>query len=224
MTQKALPTLMAPKELTEKPLQSSILSKKYPISARYVFRASFKSYLTTILLIVVWSLMGRYLVEHLPFETIRGEAAAFFILVVLPILWSLGNTIYHFLQRKFLEFGIDEGNFYLKRGIILSARGSFPLSKITEIYIDQNLVDAILDMRNVHLSTPSFDSHAFARIGGLRANHAKQLKQTLERLAHTQRVMEMRGVMFDSERDAIGDYQKKNLGKKVRSVDFRSAG
>lgn len=222
MNYRVFPSSASEAYTKEQPLKFVVLSKKYPVSARYVFRASFRSYVITSLLIVLGGMVRPSIIDHLPFDQPMAETVFFIALVCFPIVYCIGKTIYHYLQRRYLEFGIEEGNFYLKRGIILTARGSFPLSKISEIYIDQNLVDAILDMRNVHLSTRSVDSHTFARIGGIRSRDAQLLKQTLERLAHTQRVQEMQGVMFDSEQDLRHQHGPKGYARKLRNVELRT--
>lgn len=117
-------------------------------------------------------------------------------------LICLVHFLYHMLARKTLYYGINDGHLVISRGIILKKRGLFPLSRITDVYLERSALDLVYGLHTLRISTPTLLSERFAQIDGLDARTAMRLQCELARLL---------------ERDALG------LGEEVRAPEARTA-
>lgn len=116
--------------------------------------------------------------------------------VLLSCLWFVRFT-YEFLRRQCLYYGLEDGHFVISQGIILRQRGFFPLSRITDVYLERSLLDLIFGLHTLHISTPTPLSERFARIEGLDEYTARALQHyltaALERSAMELDVRDPRG-------------------------------
>jgi membrane protein YdbS with pleckstrin-like domain len=86
---------------------------------------------------------------------------------------------YERLYRACYRYGIEANHLILSKGIILKQRGQFPLSRITDVYLDRTLGDLFFGLYNLHLSTPTSHSEKFARIDGLKLKTALAFQKYL---------------------------------------------
>lgn len=147
------------------------LRERYPVSKR-----AFLPYLLAgALTLAIAGLLFRYL--HY-FE--YGPDEKTLLLIALAALGAcVSGGIMRAAQCIRLYYAIEDGNLVIAKGWILRRRGSFPLSRITDIYIEQRLSDIILGLYTLRVMTPSSSSSKFARIDWLNADSAKHLERFL---------------------------------------------
>ena len=71
------------------------------------------------------------------------------------------------MYRTSYYYAIKDGHLVVAKGVILRQRGSFPLSRITDVYLTKTVSDFVLGLYDLHISTPTTTSGEFAKIDGL---------------------------------------------------------
>ena len=94
----------------------------------------------------------------------------------------LVRVLYYLVERATYQYGTSGGNLYLRRGLIRREAGSFPLSRITDIYLHRGWGDFFWGLSTLHISTPTTKSGEFAYIHGLSIADAEALRGRLEGL------------------------------------------
>ena len=80
---------------------------------------------------------------------------------------SAAFIIYEVMYRTSYYYAIKEGHLVVAKGVILRQRGSFPLSRITDVYLTRTFGDFVFGLYDLHISTPTTSSGEFAKIDGL---------------------------------------------------------
>ncbi len=158
----------------------SDLVRRYPISPLLDIRRTFWQLLAVVLVgtMATLSAFGVSVNYASPeVELIVAQGAKMLAFALLAV-W-LARVVYEALVRITTYYGIEDGHLVISRGIILKKRGFFPLSRITDVYIERSLLDLFFGLHTLHISTPTSLSERFARIDGLGAYSATALQRKL---------------------------------------------
>lgn len=97
------------------------------------------------------------------------------------------TVIYEFLYWWTYYYDVDEFNVVIRKGVVTKKEVNLPFSRITDVYVDQDALDFMLFLYDVHISTPTQESGEFAHIDGLSKADAQKLKKLiLERVNHSE--------------------------------------
>ena len=165
---------------------SKDLKREFPISHRLVIKRSFAWLLAFVVILLVAVASRVYLVSLITDEYVAaGVRQLIYFVVVAGAALSGGKLLYEELYRACYQYGIEAGNLFISKGIILKQRGAFPLPKITDVYLDRTFRDFVFGLCNLHVSTPTAHSGEFARIDGLSKKTAVGLQHRLTELLET---------------------------------------
>jgi membrane protein YdbS with pleckstrin-like domain len=152
------------------------LRTQFPIAYRVILKRSLSwvagwfGFLA--LLILVHSGAAAHLLEAPIGQVMLGGFAVVSIVFVIKLT-------YEWLYRASYYYAIEAGYLVISKGIIIRQRGSFPLSRITDVYLDRTVSDFVFGLYDLHVSTPTVDSGRFARIDGLPRDSAVHLQRSL---------------------------------------------
>lgn len=97
--------------------------------------------------------------------------------------WALSALIYEILYYVNYYYDIDENNVVIRKGVIVKKEITLAFSKITDVYVDQDALDVVFAIYDVHISTPTVASGEFAHIDGVDRKGATILRDMiLERI------------------------------------------
>ncbi len=96
----------------------------------------------------------------------------FFALLFLILLyqWLYIATYYYDLGPDFLR---------VRKGVIIRQEISVPYSRIQDVYIDQDAIDHVLGLYDVHISTATPTSNLESHIDGVNHNNAEALHEMM---------------------------------------------
>lgn len=96
----------------------------------------------------------------------------FFFLMILDFLYQYWYFIvyYYNLTTDFIK---------IKKGIITPREITIPYERIQDVYLDQDLLDRILAIYDVHVSTATISSGYEAHIDGLEKENAEKLRDLI---------------------------------------------
>ena len=150
---------------------------KYPIKKRKIIKKTIGS----MLLIVILSVFLAFLIKIQGgiSESIESHAGNTLItsLIILAFLillsWSL---IYQWLYFRSYFYAGDDLNISIRKGIFTKMEITLPYSRITDLYVDQDVLDRIFGLYDLHFSTATASSAMEAHIDGLNSTDCESLK------------------------------------------------
>lgn len=98
------------------------------------------------------------------------------------ILWLLSiifNIFYQPLYLKAYYYELDDDHITIRKGVWMPHEITIPYERVQDIYVDQDFLDRIFGLYDVHLSSATFASGALAHIDGLERRASDGLKQLL---------------------------------------------
>lgn len=99
---------------------------------------------------------------------------------ILLIAWA---PVYEYLYFLRYDYEMDDKNVFIRKGVFAKREIVLPFSRITDVYVDQDLFDAMLGLYDVHISTPTEESGQFAHIDGVDRSGSRTLRDMiLERI------------------------------------------
>lgn len=173
----------------------------FPVSYRRIIRRVFPWLVISLVLNGVFWYFARSLKEWGASETwlLPIQNISLFLIAVSFIL-CLGKFIYEHLYHSRYRYAIEAGHLVICKGLILKERGSFPLSRITEVYLDRTYLDLLFGLYIVHISTPTSHSGEFAHIVGLSQQNALELQETITDALDSPLDMEMAQVSIEKNK------------------------
>ena len=95
---------------------------------------------------------------------------------VLAGVLLIGVPVYQWLYFKRYFYDLNDQMLTIRKGVITQKEITLPFSRITDVYIDQDLLDVVFGLCDVHVSTPTAESGLFAHIDGVSKKGGEQLK------------------------------------------------
>lgn len=74
---------------------------------------------------------------------------------------------------------MDDKNLVIRKGIVVKKEITLPFSKITDVYVEQDVGDFLLGLYDVYISTPTAESGKFAHIDGVNKKGSVKLRQMI---------------------------------------------
>ncbi|MEM4137532.1 MAG: PH domain-containing protein [Candidatus Anstonellaceae archaeon] len=105
-----------------------------------------------------------------------------FLLIVVGALF-LAIYFYHYLHYKRYYYNLDKEYLIIKEGVITYSETTIPYYRIQDVYIDQDPLDQLFGLYDLHVATASGQSSLNAHIDGLNYENAQKIKlEILKRL------------------------------------------
>lgn len=158
------------------------LRTRIPLQLRKVLKKTFGSIvkLTVGWLLLTFPVWGVLWGGWLKNPEILGNRALLTIgWVLLYVALFAARCAYQYLYYLTYYYDIDEKNLIIRKGVITKREMILPFSKITDVSVDQDGMDVVLGIYDVHFSTPTVDSGLFAHIDGVNKRGAQEIRQMI---------------------------------------------
>jgi membrane protein YdbS with pleckstrin-like domain len=154
-----------------------------PIRWRQIFRASMerfvrtRTHLAVILADVLLLLLeGRDTYGILSVPAIRAVLVFSLIGEGVLFLWDLS---YQILFYRSYFYDIRDESVVIRRGVICKHEISLPLARITDVYLEQDVLSRLLGLYDLHLSSPTAQSGKVAHMVGIDREGAMSLRRMI---------------------------------------------
>lgn len=149
---------------------------RFPISARKILKKTIGA--TFALSILVTGLFIGFVLstQDTPPAWISSTFLWFFTPLMLVALVRWVYELYYF-KNYFYEMGPDY--FVIRRGVFTTHELVILYNRIQDIYIDQDLLDSVFELYDVHISSATATSGWAAHVDGLTKAHAEGLRSAL---------------------------------------------
>jgi membrane protein YdbS with pleckstrin-like domain len=94
-------------------------------------------------------------------------------LLCILMLWRTGYQLLYFGSYF---YNINQQNLLVRKGVLAQTEITLPFSKITDVYVQQDLLDVLFGLYDVHFSTPTESSGILAHIDGVDRRGAYALR------------------------------------------------
>lgn len=153
--------------------------EQFPLSFKKIIKKTITSTIGYIILLVILLFISAYGTESVG-QNVYGMhgiiALGFVIFIFLTILISYLYQRWYFAVY-FYDLNMDY--IQVKKGPITPREITIPYERIQDIYVDQDLLDRIFGLYDVHLSSATASSGMEAHIDGLEKNAAEGLRTML---------------------------------------------
>jgi len=159
------------------------LRRQYPMSHRWPVKQSAGLLAVLVASIVISTAIDHYFVMDMDNDWNRRAIQLMMASMMgLSFLLWFARAMLLEVELMHYDYRIQGGYLYISKGIFLKQKGSFPLSRITDIYLERGIGDFLFGLYNLHVSTPTASSGEFAYILGMREKNAFALQKRLTEL------------------------------------------
>ncbi|MBU0708765.1 PH domain-containing protein [Patescibacteria group bacterium] len=153
--------------------------EQYPLSFKKIIKKTIASTIVvTILLLIIWGILvfmlgstGQAAIAWLGTATL-GISGFLFVTILLTYFYQRWYFAVYFyeLSSDFIQ---------IKKGPITPREITIPYERVQDIYVDQDLLDRIFGLYDVHLSSATISSGIEAHIDGVEKEAAEGLRDVL---------------------------------------------
>ena len=99
--------------------------------------------------------------------------------MLLTVSLLIGQGIYEFFYYKRYFYDARDNAIVIRKGIAACKEITLLYSRITDVYVDQDLLDVLFGLYDVHISTPTEQSGSFAHIDGVDKAGSQKLRELI---------------------------------------------
>ncbi|MEM3556187.1 MAG: PH domain-containing protein [Candidatus Micrarchaeia archaeon] len=110
---------------------------------------------------------------------ILEETVILALLIMICVAVIIINFLYHYVYYKTYYYDIKNDMLVIRKGVFTPREISIPFSRIQDVYVDRDLLDLILGLYDVHVSSATLQSGVDAHIDGVSAENATLLKEII---------------------------------------------
>ena len=147
------------------------LRQLYPVRRRKVIKKCTKGILGVL---AVWCTATVIIVHNVQSTSFTDVRWLYWIgILVGLLLWRTGYQIIYYFTYY---YDTDGKNIIIRKGVVAKREITLPYTKITDVYVDQDVLDVMFGLFDLHISTPTAESGRFAHIDGLNRTDAYALR------------------------------------------------
>lgn len=157
------------------------LQEKYPLESRKPLKktiASIWSFIFILIFFVFFSFSfifseGRNISQNFNFWII------IYIIVGIFILFIVLKYIYEIFYMKYYFYDLVGKNLIIKKGVFSRNEITLPINRLQDVYIDQDILDRIFWLYDVHVSSATIISGNLSHIDGLNKENSQAIKSLI---------------------------------------------
>lgn len=169
--------------------ESSEIQTKYPLSPRKIVKKSISS-------IFGWAVILGFIYFGVYFLGLSNPVLVPYILIMgswilgISVIIAVLTFLYQFWYYKTYFYDLTDSFVVIKKNPITPQEISIPYGRIQDVYVDQDILDRVFGLYDVHLSSATIASGYIAHIDGVEKAISEGLKTTLlekvkQKIVHT---------------------------------------
>lgn len=141
---------------------------RYPLSSLKIVKKMISSF-PIIIFFFFW--IGAALNRIFIFGPLNPITALFLIIIILTI-----NYVYQKMYIKTYFYNMSDTLLVIRKGVFAPQEITVPFGRIQDVYVDQDIIDRLFDIYDVHISTATAASTSRAHIDGVDKKVAEELR------------------------------------------------
>lgn len=122
--------------------------------------------------LIVWQSKGQLSTS----EVINQHMLLLCSLGFFFLLIGFAHPILYFITYF---YDVDNKNIIIRKGVIAKREIILPFSRITDVNVEQDFLDVVFGLYDIHISSPTAESGKFAHIDGLNKKSAIRIRNIL---------------------------------------------
>jgi membrane protein YdbS with pleckstrin-like domain len=154
---------------------------RFPLSTKKIVKKTFSTSLGLVIVLLVMSggvVFTLSAAQTLPFFSSYIPLVSL-ISVILMVCSILYQYVYQYLYFQSYYYELTEHFVVIRKGVIAAREITIPYQRVQDIYMDQDILDRMFGLYDVHLSTATVSSGFEAHIDGLEQAAATGLRDVL---------------------------------------------
>lgn len=164
-------------------IASSQTREKYPLSTKKVLKKTLTGVIGVFLLLGFILVILGLIVPALIGKKDELVASIFGVAFVLGIVGFVIVALLEYLYQRWYYavyyYDLQEDSLSIKKGPILPSEITIPYVRIQDVYVDQDILDRVFGLYDVHVSSATISSGLQAHIDGVEKPAADGLRQEL---------------------------------------------
>ncbi len=151
------------------------LNDKYPLESTKPLKKTLASLWLFILIIAFIVLFSYPILKEIKISIIASIIAFVAIIITYIIL----KYIYEIFYLKYYFYDQVGKNLIIKKGVFSRNEITLPMNRLQDVYVDQDVLDRIFGLYDVHVSTATMISGNLSHIDGLNKANADVIKKLI---------------------------------------------
>lgn len=151
------------------------LSEKYPLEHIKPLKKTLSSF--HILILFSLGFIISFTVEEIDFVWISGNIVISFFCVVF-LLFAI-KYIYEIYYLKYYFYDLVGKNLIIRKGVFSRNEITLPINRLQDVYVDQDVLDRIFGLYDVHVSSATVISGNLSHIDGLNKKNSESIKKLI---------------------------------------------
>lgn len=155
--------------------------KKYPLSPKKIFKKSISGLSGYLTLFIIFFVSYKIFITqyNLSIEAIKFMSSITLWVNIISVVIILYTIIYQYWYFVTYYYEFSDNFIVIKKDPITPREVTIPFERIQDVYVDQDLMDRLLGLYDVHLSSATISSGYEAHIDGVEKASAEGLKTDL---------------------------------------------
>jgi membrane protein YdbS with pleckstrin-like domain len=148
------------------------LREKYPLEKSKPLKKTISSIFPFLLVVLVFAISGFSFLKE-------GDIAISMIiygLIGLFFLYIILKYIYEVFYLKYYFYDLVGKNLIIKKGVFSRNEITLPINRLQDVYVDQDILDRIFGLYDVHVSSATIISGNLSHIDGLNKENSDFIK------------------------------------------------
>ncbi len=157
--------------------------QRYPLDTKKITKKVLTASIALIILVVIVEIIA---VSVLLVAQASGNFNAFPLILLILIggvsLTGIYTLLQYLYQRAYFNryyYNLDDHFIVIRKGVFFPLEINIPYERVQDIYVDQDLMDRVLGIYDVHLSSATVSSGMHAHIDGVAKEASVGLRDEL---------------------------------------------
>ena len=158
------------------------LQEKYPLESRKPLKktiASIWAYPFIIFFIGFFTFSRFFELENDNLSPKINFWTIFYIFIGAIILFFILKYIYEIFYLKYYFYDLVGKNLIIKKGVFSRNEITLPINRLQDVYVDQDILDRIFGLYDVHVSSATIISGNLSHIDGLNKENSQAVKNLI---------------------------------------------
>ncbi len=107
-----------------------------------------------------------------------------YLIIGLFVLWFILRYTYEVFYMKYYFYDATPQTISIRKGVFSRNEITLPFKRLQDVYVDQDILDRIFGLYDVHVSSATTTSATLSHIDGLNKENAEKIKKILLRKIH----------------------------------------
>lgn len=150
-------------------------SENLPLEPRKVIKKSLGSVITSFFVSLLFAVFVFIGITSLKINSDTAAMYSVLAFVIVNLLFGGLVLLYQYLYYRFYYYNFEEDKAEIRKGVVSVSTGHVRYSRIQDIYVDQDILDRVMGLYDVHYETAGETSGFYSHVDGLNKENSEKL-------------------------------------------------